>query len=65
MFLKTYQGMSLLCQMNALSINTSTQNYVDLTPFSCTSKLKIEQYNLEIQYIDKVFHATYKKFLTP
>ena len=33
-------------------------------PFSCTSKLKIEQYNLEIQYIDKVFHATYRKFLT-
>ena len=33
-------------------------------PFSGTSKLKIEQYNLEIQYIDKVFHATYRKFLT-
>ena len=33
-------------------------------PFSCTSKLKIEQYKLEIQYIDKVFHATYRKFLT-
>ena len=34
-------------------------------PFSCTSKLKIEQYKLEIQYIDKVFHATYRKFLKP
>ena len=33
-------------------------------PFSCTSKLKIEQYKLEIQYVDKVFHATYRKFLT-
>ena len=33
-------------------------------PFSCTSKLKTEQYKLEIQYIDKVFHATYRKFLT-
>ena len=33
-------------------------------PFSCTSKLKIEQYKLEIQYIDKVFYATYRKFLT-
>ena len=35
-------------------------------PFSCTSnsKLKIEQYNLEIQYIDKAFHATYRKFIT-
>ena len=34
-------------------------------PFSCRSKLKLEQYKLEIQYIDKVFHATYRKFLTP
>ena len=25
---------------------------------------KIEQYKLEIQYIDRVFHATYRKFLT-
>ena len=33
-------------------------------PISCTSKLKIEQYKLEIQYIDKVFHATYRKLLT-
>ena len=33
-------------------------------PFSCTSKLKNEQYKLEIQYIDKVFHATYRNFLT-
>ena len=33
-------------------------------PFSCTSKLKIEQYKLEIQYIDKLFHATCRKFLT-
>ena len=33
-------------------------------PFSCTSKLKIEQYKLEIQYINKVFHATYRTFLT-
>ena len=32
-------------------------------PFSCTSKLIIEQYKLEIQYIDKVFQATYRKFL--
>ena len=33
-------------------------------PFACTSKLKIEQYKLEVQYIDKVFQATYRKFLT-
>ena len=28
------------------------------------SKLKFEQYKLEIQYISKVFHAIYRKFLT-
>ena len=33
-------------------------------PFTCTSKLKIKQYKLEVQYIDKVFHTTYRKFLT-
>ena len=33
-------------------------------PYTCTSKLKIDQYKLEIQYVDKVFHATYRKFLT-
>ena len=33
-------------------------------PFSCKSKLEFEQYKLEIQYIDKVFHATCRKFLT-
>ena len=33
-------------------------------PYACCSKLKFEQYCLEIQYIYKVFHAIYKKFLT-
>ena len=33
-------------------------------PYACTSKLQIDQYKLEIQYVDKVFHATYRKFLT-
>ena len=33
-------------------------------PFTCTSKLKSEQYRLEIKYINRVFHATYRKFLT-
>ena len=41
--------------------NTKTYQF---NPIACTSKLKIEQYKLEIQYIDKVFHATYRKFLT-
>ena len=33
-------------------------------PYACCSKLKFEQYHLEIQYVNKVFHAIYKKFLT-
>ena len=33
-------------------------------PYACHSKLKFEQYHLEIQYIYKVFRAIYKKFLT-
>ena len=33
-------------------------------PYACHSKLKFDQFNIEIQYIYKVFHAIYKKFLT-
>ena len=33
-------------------------------PYRYKSKLKFEQYKLEIQYISKVFHAIYRKFLT-
>ena len=33
-------------------------------PYAYQSKMKLEQYQLEIQYILKVFHAIYKKFLT-
>ena len=35
-----------------------------LRPYACCSKLHFDQFNLEIQYIYKVFRATYKKFLT-
>ena len=35
-----------------------------LRPYACDSKLHFDQFNIEIQYIYKVFHATYKKFLT-
>ena len=56
-------------QITPLSNETLIHKYFNtelcrFNPFSCTSKLKIEQYKLEIQYIDKVFHATYRKFLT-
>ena len=55
--------------VNPLSNTSYIHKYFNMelcrfNPFSCTSKLKIEQYKLEIQYIDKVFLATYKKFLT-
>ena len=33
-------------------------------PYACQSKMKFEQYQLEIQYVYKVFRAIYKKFLT-
>ena len=33
-------------------------------PYGCKSRLKLEQYRLEIQYVIKVFCAVYKKFLT-
>ena len=55
--------------VTSLLNKSSIHKYFDtelcrVNPFSCTSKLKIEQYTLETQYIDKVFHATYIKFLT-
>ena len=45
LFLKTYQCMSLLCWMNPLSIITSTQNYVDLTPSLVLQSLKLNSIN--------------------
>ena len=36
----------------------------EVHPYACQSKMKIEQFQLEIQYILKVFHTIYKKFLT-
>ena len=34
-----------------------------VNPYACQSKMKLEQYQLEIQYVIKVFCAIYKKFL--
>ena len=50
--------------MKPLSTNISAQNHVNSTPLLVLQNLKIEQYRLEIQYINKVFHTTYRKFLT-
>ena len=35
-----------------------------VNPYGYKSKMKLEQYRLEIQYVIKVFHTIYKKFLT-
>ena len=56
-------------QISPLSNESLIHEYFSLVPcifnpYACTSKLKIDQYKLEIQYVDKVFHATYRKFLT-
>ena len=33
-------------------------------PYACQAKMKFEKFKWEIYYIIKIFHATYKKFLT-
>ena len=33
-------------------------------PYSCQAKMQFEKFKWEIHYIIKVFHTTYKKFLT-
>ena len=50
--------------MNQPSKSSLTQKYVDITLLVVSQNLKFEQYKLEIQYIDKVLHAVYRKFLT-
>ena len=56
-------------QITPLPNESAIQRFFSLVtcrsnPYGCKSKLKFEQYKLEIQYISKVFHAIYRKFLT-
>ena len=56
-------------QVTPLSNETFIHEYFSSVPcrfnlYAYTSKLKIDQYKLEIQYVDKVFHVIYRKFLT-
>ena len=56
-------------QITPLSNKSTIQKFFNLVtcqnnPYGCKSKLKFQQYKLEIQYIEKVFHAIYRKFLT-
>ena len=56
-------------QITPLSNESTIQEFFNLVtcqnnPYGCKSKLKFKQYKLEVQYINKVFHAIYRKFLT-
>ena len=56
-------------QVTPLSNNTIIWKFLNspackVNPYACQSKMKLEQYQIEIQYVIKVFHAIYKKFLT-
>ena len=56
-------------QITHLSNDTAIWRFLNspackVHPYACQSKMKLEQYRLEIQYILQVFHAIYKKFLT-
>ena len=56
-------------QVTPLSNDTHIKKFLNspacsFCPYACQAKMKFEQYQLEIQYVYKVFHAIYKKFLT-
>ena len=59
---KTFQVTPLSNESTILKFFNS--HACQANPYGCKSKLKFEQYRLEIQYIIKVFCAVYKKFLT-
>ena len=50
---------------NDSNINRFLQSHLCLQhPYECQAKLKFEKFEWEIHYIMKVFHTTYRKFLT-
>ena len=56
-------------QITPLSNDTAIWRFLNspackVHPYACQSKMKLEQYQLEIQYILHVFCSIYKKFLT-
>ena len=56
-------------QATPLSNDTKIEKFLNSSacsyhPCACQAKMKFEQYQLEIQYVYKVFCAIYKKFLT-
>ena len=56
-------------QVTPLSNDTHIKKFLNspacsFCPYACQAKMKFEQYQIEIQYVYKVFHAIYKKLLT-
>ena len=56
-------------QVTPLSNDTCIKKFLNspacsFHPYACQAKMKFEQYQIEIQYVYKVFRAIYKKFLT-
>ena len=56
-------------QITHLSNDTHINKFLNspacsFCPCACQSKMKLEQYQLEIQYVFKVFCAIHKEFLT-
>ena len=56
-------------QVTPLSNDTHIKKFLNspgcsFHTYACQSKMKFEQYQLEIPYVYKVFHTIYKKFLT-
>ena len=56
-------------QVTPLSNDTHIKKFLNspacsFCPYACQAKMKFEEYQLEIQYVYRVFCAIYKKFLT-
>ena len=56
-------------QVPPLSTDDTIRNFLispacHMNPDACQAKLKFECFHIEIQYVYKVFHTIYKKFIT-
>ena len=44
--------------------NTLKKHWCQHDPYTCNTKIKVNQVKVEMNYLDKVFNASYNKFLT-
>ena len=44
--------------------NTLKKHWCQCDPYTCNTKIKVNRVNMEMNYLDKVFNASYNKFLT-